>query len=279
MDLEKLRQDAQNQLDQKLAEVDRLAIVAKELEKKNVDAQIEHDKLVNALRGDIDSLRTDKAFAEEEIEKVKMVLKERQNEANDLRRAINVLAVESETTANLIEEKKRELAVVEQTGEKIIKAIEVKIAEKQREIELAGADFLTSAEMHNKELTSLNKAIEKARKELDEVTRSIEESNTNLSNIKEETKTVLHEAEQADHRVVLANEEAAKAGKELDLLVESIKSSEEELSLLRVEIETVRAELKPLLAKRIDSINYMKELEYKEANLRKKYEDVGLEYN
>lgn len=279
MDFEKLRQDAQNQLDQKLAEADRLARVAKELEKKNVEAQAEYDKLVNALRGDIDSLRTDKAFAEEEIEKVKMVLKERQNEANDLRRAINVLAVESETTANLIEEKKRELAVVEQTGEKTIKAIEVKIAEKQREIELAGADFLTSAEMHNKELTSLNKAIEKARKELDEVTRSIEESNTNLSNIKEETKTVLHEAEQADHRVVLANEEAAKAVEELDLLVESIKSSEEELSLLRVEIETVRAELKPLLAKRIDSINYMKELEYKEANLRKKYEDVGLEYN
>lgn len=278
MDFEKLRKDAQNQLDQKLAEVARLTETAKELKKKNAEAQAEHDKLVDTLQGNIDSLRADKAFAEEEVSKVKESLAVKQDELYIAQRSIDEVNIEYDDITDLIEEEKRELAVVEQTGEKTVKAIKAKVAEKQAELKDIQTKVDIKVAATNNELASLSKEVEKARKELAETEKDIEANKVESVRFQNISKEAMRDAESAEHRAVLAREEVEKAEKRLATLTEETNTAKTALASLKAEIEEVEAELKPLLAKRIDSVNYMKELEYKEANLRKKYEDVGLNY-
>lgn len=279
MDFEKLRQDAQNQLDQKLAEVDRLAGVAKELEKKNAEAQTEHDELVETLTGDIDSLRAEKAFSEEEVEKGKIDLTKSKEAKKKVKTSIDSLEADLQAVTDLITEKEHQLSVIEKTGEETIKTIEAKVAAKQKEAESLNQNFLDATQINNREIASLTKAIDKAQKELAETEKDIEANRVESARFQKISKDAAREAEQADHRVVLANEEAVKAEQRITVLTQESEIATTTLASLKEEIEAVQSELKPLLAKRIDSINYMKELGYKEANLRKKYEDVGLEYN
>ena len=279
MDFEKLRQDAQNQLDQTLAEVDRLTSVAKELEKKNAEAQTEHDKLVESLTSDIDSLRAEKDFEEDEVEKVKVTLKERQDELSNLKIDLDCSKADIQALIDIIIEKKQELSSTEQTGIKDIQKLDEKITSKKKEMEAQAYNFLTSKQFYDKELSTLTKSIEKAQKELDVVTGAVDETNKTLANTKKEVKDIQHDAENADHQVILAREELVKVENQIKTTTQESEIATTTLNSLKEEIEVVQKELKPLLAKRIDSINYMKELEYKEANLRKKYEDVGLEYN
>jgi uncharacterized coiled-coil DUF342 family protein len=59
---------------------------------------------------------------------------------------------------------------------------------------------------------------------------------------------------------------------------DTIENLTEKLDSLKEQIKVTQEELKVLIAKRIESINYFNEIKYRESNLRRKYAELGLNY-
>ena len=278
MDFEKLKRDAQNQLDRKLAEVERLTAVAKDLEKKNEEAQAEHEKLVDSLTGDINTLEAEKAFVADEIGNARAALKKVDDERHIAQKGIDQINAEYDDITGLIDEKNRELESIEKNIVEKTKEATKKTEKAARELASAEANIKSVIDDSYKEVAKIEKEIKGVEKVLAEKEEAVEDKKNELTAINEETKASVKAAEEAEYRAGIAKEQEQKSLKKFTEIVNDIKVKQGELAGITEEVESTKAALQPLLTKRINSENYMKELEYKEANLRKKYEAVGLTY-
>lgn len=268
----------QDNIDAALAEVDRLKTVATELKHSNGEAETAYEKRELELHNKLNALEDDVKIAWDNLGAVKEQIATEQTSKSELESGIKLLKQEKLDTETAVAVAVKELdsliiQMVDATrnSDKQIEAHSNVMRELEQELHafVAKADrqkleMVTSLKNKKVELDMADTASKNAKVELDSVLERIETYTNELSLIENNRISILAEMDEAKIDLQDIKDETA--------------ANMVSLGKTREEIVLVQAELKPLVAKRIDSINFMQELNNKEANLKKKYEDVGLEY-
>ena len=230
-------------LEDKITTLQSDVLEATEKLRSGEDLYIPLEAAVLLLGDNILTLKTEKTDLETAI----LVNKDELDKATKAKHdTLKDLDINIELNKQLVQEQKRTLdTLVNQTGQKVAE-LDSFIAGKQQELTV-----VTKQTSEQKQYQTEIQA---------DVTLLTEAINTaiNKGNI---VKAELHQAF-ADLEEIKVATDANQA-----LLEEAQKQKEVE-----------QAELNVLIAKRIDSVHFMEQLNNREANLKKKYEDVGLDY-
>lgn len=276
--IDKQQKEAQERVEAALAEEARLKTVAAELEKANKKAITEHESLVKKNNEEIQNFITEARAAREALDVVVQKKFSEQKERYLLKEEVFTLSKKLSELEESIEDKKglaiaTESLILKRTEklnnsitekEKEIDILDANILEKQNRVSKQDADFTVLAEKHKREITEINKQVS-----------ILEESYKDLAKKEESVKAELS-ANQHKLSVVKSELQTAEQNKEAVLI--EISDLSTEVESLTGEVAAAKEELRKVNLERINSQGFMEELANKEANLKMKYEAVGLEY-
>lgn len=278
MDIEKLKRDAQDQIDRALAEVDRLKGVAKDLEESNKKAAAEYEENSKAIKSYIDELMRDESEA-------KVLTKKAQSELVDALGKKRLLLAEIDTRRedlgnfnNLIVDKKDELAEIEVTKSRQVIKIEDLIEVKSRELKNLETKIETVILMGDEEQVKLKNTLNMLQTRITECDKTIEIRNEESVRILEVTKKLQSDAAYAEIQKEKAESELKSIELQKAEILKEIDEKTAALIQIKEELNKVKAEIEPLEARRIASITFMEDLRNKESNLKAMYEKVGMEF-
>ncbi len=276
--MDKAKIDAQKQVDAALAEADRLKAVAKDLEESNKKAETAALARIDALKESISSFFNERKVAEMAFLKAQNELTVKLNEKTTLVAEIKNRREDLISFENIITAKKTELKTVEEAISRIKEKHVASTTEKAKELAALEVFIANKKYQFEQEETDLKIAINKLKSVLLLEESVLAAKKEELKTVNTDTKNLQSDAATAEHRKSIFERDLISAENKLITVSAETRNQSELLIALKQEVEIVQTELRPLLAKRIESINFMKELENREANLKKKYEDVGLEY-
>jgi len=278
MDFDKAKRDAQEQVDRALAEVDRLKTVAKDLEESTKKTEAFYVNKEASLKAALLAVENDFSDAQLNLKNLTNSIQEVQSTKTAVVKEIDARREDLASFEVLIAEKQTLLKSIEDSIIKITEKQNISITEKEHELESIEREIAITIASGAEDEAELNKVLNKLKNQV-----ATEE--TIFTKLKEEqivvadaTKLIKTEAAAADHRKDIAELELSKAESKLAAVVAETATQVELLAATKKEVEAVQAELKPLLAERINSIGFMNELVNKEATLKQKYEKVGLDY-
>lgn len=278
MDFEKAKKEAQDQIDAALAEVDRLKTVAKNLEESNKRTEELFVNKEKALKASLSVVESDFANAKLNLQKIKDQISEQQLTKSNLSEDINSRREDLVTFEKLIADKK---AILSSNEDEIIKAANrysELVTNKEKELEIINNKIESANNLATVEEIKAKTTLKKLQEDITAAESALAKIDENYKLTSDETRKRQSETSLAEHNKEVAEKAVIVAEAKLRQITSEVEVQTSLLEAKKKEVETVEVELKPLLAKRIDSINFMKELENKEANLKKRYEDVGLEY-
>lgn len=278
MDFEKAKKEAQDQIDAALAEVDRLKTVAKNLEESNKRTEELFVNKEKSLKASLSVVESDFANAKLNLQKIKDQISEQQLTKTKLSEDINARREDIVTFEKLITEKKAILTSIEDEIIKAANRYSELVTNKEKELEIINNKIESANNLATVEEIKAKTTLKKLQEDITAAESALAKIDENYKLTSDETRKRQSETSLAEHNKEVAEKAVIVAEAKLRQITSEVEVQTSLLEAKKKEVETVEVELKPLLAKRIDSINFMKELENKEANLKKRYEDVGLEY-
>lgn len=278
MDLEKAKKDAQDQIDAALAEVARLKTVASDLEKKNKEDETLYANKEKALKTSLASIESNITYAKLDLQKIIDQIADQQVIKTELSKDIDSRREDLVVFEKLIADKKAQLESVEDSITKAIEKENRLVADKKKELENLTNEIDSKTKVAVAEEAKAKTTLKKLNDDITAAEMALAKLDESHRLITDEARKAKSEAEHAEIRKNEAERRLSAAENELISITSNIEANSALLEAKKRELEAVEKELKPLIAKRIDSINFMKELENKEAILKSRYEEVGLEY-
>lgn len=273
-----LTKEAQDRLDATLAEIDRLKNVKSGLENSNKVDEVDFNKEKTIRAAEIKALEDDtntalvnkkEVVAKLEIELAKKIeiedaIKTLKGNAQDIETEIFVKTTTLETLNTSLNTVSKDIQNQKDTHAALMRSNE--------------QEALRFIDASNKQKNETADSLRLAKIELEAVNTKIISAQETLNNILKQVKGTFDEISEIEHKKKLVNKEFSDLNDNLNIIKSELELNTKALVESKKEIETTQAELKPLIAKRIESITFIEELNNRENNLKKRYADVGLEY-
>ena len=272
------KKKAQTQLDKMLAEVSRLKTVGIEIEEANKEALLKGNSSVDELNKSI----ADLAFQESEvISKLKELRKDITTESkkkNEIKEKTKLVHNELSKLDAKIKEKQVYVFKLIQDKDKVSEGYSKQKLEKSKELESLDRDIVQKRQKSLQEEAVIKIHIKKKKKELSCAEESISNIKLKEDALSKKMNDSVKNADEAERRQVIAEKKENECKAIIETINVDIEANIPVLRSLKKEIELEKDELKKVTIDRINSKKYMEELKNKETNLKRKYEDVGLEY-
>ena len=278
LSLQKQNKQAQDAFDNALAEVDRLKTVAIELEKANKAKEAMYQQQELALIDEIKLLEDDTEIALANLNTVKEQIVGQEVIKTDLDNAIRSQEQEKSDGQTEVDVAVEELDSITLQIETATKNHEKQTESHRASMTSHQQETLRFLEVSNQQKNETEASLQLAKAALALESGMVTAAKANLDSVIERIETYTNELSLIENNRVITLKDLDTAKETLSNTIENIQAQDVLLESLKKEVVIVQAEMKPLITKRIESISFMEELKHKEANLRKRYEDVGLEY-
>lgn len=276
--LEESKKAAQEKIDKALFEVSRLETVASELKKTNEAALIQYQEVTDGQQSRITDLAYDESIAVQSLsdvrDKIDSAEQERASALSEVKSLkTEILNMKAEVANELTAKEELETSdlrklelfnkqVLEKESE--LQALDKAIASRQQDFLNEEADLKAGLARLNKDLESKDGLLIAKKIELEEDSREVKQ----LKNLAADAERSQGDAEKA----------TLQAQSKLEATIGESKVKSAELAETKSQLEVLKVEVKQLTIERFNSKNFMEELRSKESNLKKRYEEVGLEY-
>ena len=273
---------ARTEVEMAMAEVARLKTVASDLEKSNEVRKVSLESDIATLMSKIPALENDVSIRVDVLNRIDVQIGEGQALADETKVKVSEVKEQLSSIEKAFAERSLDLHTIETAIKNETNRFDTLLAEKNNELRTTKKAVLDAENIHDSNITKHNIELLKIKKEMIDAEAS-------LATAKDEFATVLRETNRLESEsVVFKNETRTLKGDVESLLVEITNLKEEKTNLLasveplRSEIEKERQLLKDLTKERIQqhevNRSIVATLDQREATLREKYEDVGLEY-
>ena len=276
--LEKNTKDSQIQIDRTLAEVVRLEGVAKDLEESNKQAQVDFEKSIEAQSVLLKKAEEDTEVAKGVLTELKSKITIAQEEKTDAEKIQNNLKEEIDAIQEVIRGKHGVLEYIDADIKSRKKQFENDKVTASKEMQLIKDCVVEKREELTTTENNMALIVAKFQREKVLLQSDIETRVVNIKAGEIASKKALNAAQLAEARQAVAEKATVLAEDNLikfDILTDKAK---EDFETATSELATLEVEVKALTIERLNSKAFMDALNNKESNLKRKYEEVGLEY-
>lgn len=280
--MEKEQQKVQTEMELALAEIDRLKTFAIDFEKSNKLKREALESEITVLNSRIPALENDVEIQKETLSRMRKEIQSEQVLVDTTKECLNITKKAFLDTEKTLAERSSDLQILETTIKNEINRFDSLIAKKTSELKSVEKNITDAENLHNSNIS-------KHSIELLKINKDILDANAILYSAKEEFKSVSIETYLLENESVTFRSEKGILEGDIESLSKKIKFlKEERISLtllvtpLRKEMEAEQTKLKALIKERIQQHDINRAvvagLDQREATLRERYEDVGLDY-
>lgn len=278
LSLQKQNKQAQDAIDGALAEVDRLKTVASEMEKVNKDKLNFYQAEEKAYESKLVALETNTIITTNNLRDIESTIEDLDPIVFDLKDEIIDLRNIKTDLERLTETVKAELTNVTKEKHDIIKDLDISIQLKKDLIQTQLSKINEVTNTLNVQTEKFDNVIAGKNTELQAVMDKIAAQKAHQIAIQADV-TLLQEAiNTAINKGESVKAEIEQSFIKLEEIKVALAVSKTTLDEAKKEQEIEQAKLKELITKRIDSVNFIEQLNNRENNLKQRYQDVGLEY-
>ena len=272
----------QTEVEMAMAEVARLKTVALELEKDTELKKVALNAEIALLTNKIPALENDVEIQKETLARMKKQVEEGQ-ELVDMTKATIVSVKETlSATEKSLADRGFDLHTIETSIKNETNRFDSLLATKTAELKSLTKMIEDAQNLRDSNIAKHNIELLKVKKEMID-------TQSNLSTAKEELSITTRDTNRLENQTLILRNERSILTDDVESLANEIKGLKEEKAIILASVEPMRAEmakeqvaLKALIKERIQQHEanraVIAELDQREATLRERYEEVGLEY-